>query len=80
MRLTPLRDFVVLRLLPPHQNGGKLVVIATEKAVREGEVISVGPEVRDVSVGQRILVNRLAASQVGEFHLVSEKNILGTLP
>lgn len=79
MQLTPLRNILVLKLLPPSSNGGKVVVIATEKAVREFTVEQVGPEVRDVSVGSRVLVNLLVCSQVGEFYLCSEPHVLGTL-
>lgn len=78
MQLTPLRNILVLKLLPPSSNGN-LLVIREPGAVREFTVEQVGPEVRDVTMGSRVLVNLLVCSQVGEFYLCAEPHVLGAL-
>lgn len=78
VKLTPLRNIVVLKLLPPSSNG-KLLVIRDAGAVREFTVEQVGPECRDVTVGSRVLVNSLVCSQVGEWYLCSEPHVLGAV-
>lgn len=78
MQLTPLRNIVVLKLLPPSSNR-KLLVIRETGAVREFLVEQVGPEVRDVTVGSRVLVNSLVCSQVSGWYLCSEPHVLGTV-
>jgi co-chaperonin GroES (HSP10) len=80
MRIEPLRDMVVVSLRPERTNGGPLVVVRQARAaVREAEVVAVGPECRDVTVGQVVLVNLLTATQVEESYLVAEPTVLGTL-
>lgn len=80
MRIEPLRDQVVLKLRAAQEGGVVIVVVgAQEPVVRQGEVVAVGPECRDVGVGQVVLVNLLVASQIGESYLVPEPYILGSI-
>lgn len=79
MTITPLRNLVVVQLRP-ESNGGPLVVVRKAKpAIRHADVVAVGPECRDVQVGDGVLVNLLVASQIGESYLVAEPQILGIL-
>mgnify|MGYP001579446666 CR=1 FL=1 len=83
MRIEPLRDYVVVTLRPEEGNGhrgGLVVVRAAKNAIREAEVVGVGPECRDIHMGDTVLINLLVASQIGEQYLVPEPTILGTLP
>lgn len=81
MTIQPLRNMVVMQLRPPQANGGRIQVISDRKAaVREAEVLAIGPECRDVQIGDTVLINLLVTSQVGESYLIAEPHILGTLP
>lgn len=79
MKIQPLRDVVVVELCENgHATGTIQVVTARKPAVREAVVKAVGPECRDVEVGQVVIVNLLVATRVGEQYLVAEPQILGT--
>lgn len=79
MKITPLRNQVLLRLqngtAPPHG----LAVIQAERAVCRFRVMACGPDVRDVQEGQIVLANRLAGTSIGDELLLPESAILGTL-
>mgnify|MGYP001594940122 CR=1 FL=1 len=80
MRIEPLRDYVVVTLRPEAGNGRGLVVVRTARnAVREAEVVAIGPECRDIHIGDGVLINLLVASQIKDSYLVPEPTILGTL-
>lgn len=54
-----------------------------EAEVREYIVIEVGPRVKDVKVGQRVLVPRIAGNRVAKgdsvYHMVKESEVLCTV-
>ena len=80
MRIEPMRDVVVVKLRAARGWQGKIEVVGgPQAAVREAEVVSVGPEVRDIAVGDVVLVNLLVTSKVADSYLVAEENILGML-
>ena len=79
MRIEPLRNYVVLKLRPQQSQGRIQVVRAAKVAVREAEIVAVGPECRDVVVGQVVLINLLVASEIDGRHLVPEPTILGAI-
>ena len=84
MKITPLRDMLVLRLLPEPERASPLVRVALlERASAHAEVVAVGPEARDARVGQHVIVSRHQGMRVdlGEpLVLVRESAVLGTLP
>jgi co-chaperonin GroES (HSP10) len=47
------------------------------QSAREADVIAVGPEVRDVSVGAIVIVNALSGQQVGDELILPESAVLG---
>lgn len=61
MKLEPLRDQVVVRLLPePERESGLIVAVKLQdRPSAHAEVVAVGPEARDVQVGQQVVVSRL---------------------
>lgn len=78
MQIEPMRDMVVVRLLPERERSGPVVVIRQARAaVREAEILGRGPECWDLAVGQRVLVNLLTMTQVGDCYLVPEPSVLG---
>ena len=77
----PLLDNLLLRLEPePAQSGIIQVQKATQDLVRFGEVLTVGPEVRDIRKGQRVLASITAGIELQEgVMMVAETSIYATL-
>lgn len=78
MKILPLRNQVLCKLLALAPGNGHIVRVRDTQAIREAEVLAVGPECRDVQVGQVVIVNRLVLTQIGEQYLTAEPHILGT--
>lgn len=78
MKILPLRNQVLCKLLELAPTNGSIVRVRDTQAIREAEVLAVGPECRDVQVGQVVIVNRLVLTQIGEQYLTAEPHILGT--
>ena len=55
------------------------VVDFTPKAAVRGVVLAVGPEVRDVHVGQQVLFSKLQGYEVMGYLLLAESAVLATL-
>src|SRR2546422_10307665 len=66
VNVEPVRDLVLIRPEPPKGLHSSLleVVDFTPKAAVRGVVLAVGPEVRDVRMGQRVVFSRLQGYQV----------------
>jgi NADPH:quinone reductase-like Zn-dependent oxidoreductase len=75
---TPLIDNLVIELEPEPELSS---LIKVQRAVRDmaryGIVVAVGPEVRDVKLGQRVLASITAGVEIPSGVLVSEQNVLG---
>jgi len=78
MRISPLRNMVLVRLVPEPAPSG-LQVVRDAKAVRAATILACGPEVRDLQIDQVALVNIVTATQVDGCYLVPAPSILGTL-
>lgn len=76
--LEPLGDRLIVRLRPQAQKGLILRVQNNETA-RAADVLSIGPEVRDVQAGQGVLIQALAGQLVGDDILIGESSILAYL-
>jgi co-chaperonin GroES (HSP10) len=72
MKLEPLAANVVVRLVADAPaRGGLIKPVELERRPQTRAVVeAVGPEVRDVRVGQRVLVSRLQGVAVGDNLLV----------
>ena len=83
MKLRPLRDFLVVRLLPEPKPAGLIVAVAlSQKPSVHAEVLAVGSEVRDIQVGQKVIVSRLQGTLIEldePVILMRESAVLGTL-
>ena len=78
---TPTRDGILLALEPsPPKSQIIAVAGGTEDLVRFGKIVAVGPEVRDATVGQRVLASITAGVEIqNEVQLIEERNILGVV-
>lgn len=83
MKIEPLRDYLVLRLLPePPRHGLIAAVKLNDRPSAHAEIVEVGPEVRDCIIGGRVIVSRLQGFQIdlGEpLVLVRESAVLAHL-
>mgnify|MGYP001588334438 CR=1 FL=1 len=81
MRLDPLHNNLIVRLLPDAAapKGVIQVVRLEQQPSQRAEVLAVGPEVRDVSVGQRVLVSRLQGIVFGDDVVLPESAVLAFL-
>lgn len=79
MKISPLRNMVLLAPTDGHQASTILTVVSPDRAICRFRVVACGPEVRDVSEGQTVLANRLAGTVIGDQFLIPETAILGTL-
>lgn len=75
--LQPLQDRVLVSLRPLPTMTGHIHRVSRQEYARSADVLAIGPEVRDVKVGDVVLVSALAGQQVGENQLVSEAQIIG---
>lgn len=79
MKILPMHAMVWVHLEAPNGHTGAVEVIRAPSPIRTARVIACGPEVRDVRPEQRVVVNSLAGTTVGDECLVPESAILGTL-
>jgi co-chaperonin GroES (HSP10) len=74
----PLVNNLVVRLQPePEQSSIIQVQQSTEGLCRYGEILAIGPEVRDLKVGQTVLASVTAGVELSDGVLISENAVLG---
>jgi co-chaperonin GroES (HSP10) len=74
----PLVSNLIVRLQPePEVSTVIQVQKSTEGLCRYGEVIAIGPEVRDIKVGQTVLASVTAGVEMADGMLLSESAVLG---
>lgn len=83
MNISPQRAYVLVELMddeaPPTESG--LVVIRAERQPSTTAVVcAVGPDVREVSVGERVVVSRLQGLDVDGKVLLPEAAVLAKVP
>lgn len=79
MTVTPLRSQVLVELESATEApaaAGLVVVRAHVQPSVWARVVAVGPEVREVCVGERVVVSRLQGVQVGAAVLLPESAVL----
>ena len=74
--LAPLHDYVLVELLPEPPRSTVLIVFAEPNRAQPATVVAVGPEVRDVKVGDQVLVSRLAGQAVHDKVVLRERSVL----
>ena len=78
MEFHPLTNLVLVSLDKEILNTGSVIVVQHERLIRFGIVTAIGPEVRDVKVGHRVLASIVGATEIGQGSvLVSEDAIQG---
>ena len=77
MTITPLRTFVALTALDaPRTEVAGILLMRADHPTRRMRVTACGPEVRDLRVGDTVLVSRLQGIEVGAWTLVREDAVL----
>jgi co-chaperonin GroES (HSP10) len=75
--LQPTANRVLVSLRPLPEMTGSIHRVSRSEYARAADVIAVGPEVRDVKVGDVVLVSALAGQLVGDNVLMPEAAIMG---
>lgn len=80
IQLQPLLNQLLIELEPePAPSSIIAVQRSTEGLARFGKVLAIGPEVRDVQVGQRVMASITAGVEMpGRGILISESAVLAT--
>lgn len=80
MRIIPLRNQILVQFADTKQESkGGIQLIRDPRVARPARVLAVGPEVRDVRVGQTVVANSVAGAAIEDALLLPETAILGTL-
>lgn len=74
-QLEPLGARILVRLRPTPQKG-LIIRVQQQESARPADVVSVGPECRDVEPGQHVLISSLAGQEVGDQVLLPESSVL----
>ena len=77
--LIPLGARLLIRPRPYAEKVGSLFVPNRREYAIEAEVLSIGDEVRDIQVGDIVLVPAAVGQDVGGDRLVPESSVLGTV-
>jgi co-chaperonin GroES (HSP10) len=75
--LQPTANRVLVSLRPLPEKTGLIHRVQRQEYAREADVIAVGPECRDVKVGDVVLVSALAGQLVGDNVLMPEAAVMG---
>lgn len=74
--LDPLGNWLLVKLRPLPEATGLILRTSRNETAMKADVLSVGPDVRDVTVGQVVLVSSLAGQVVGDELLIPESSVL----
>lgn len=79
--LEPLGNLLVVTLEPLHdEQAGRITVVHVEAMPQQVALVhAVGPEVRDVRPGQRVLISKLQGVAFGDQLLIPEGAVLAYL-
>ena len=66
VQLEPLGRMLVIRAEAPHALKSDVIAVVdfSPKPAVRGEVLAIGPEVRDITVGQRVIFSKLQGYEV----------------
>ena len=77
VKLEPLGARILVRLRPMKAISTLIIVPDQRSTCREADVVAIGPEVRDISVGDVVIVNALSGQAVGDEVILPESAVLG---
>lgn len=78
----PLRDYLLIRADQDDKKtaSGILLTREWEKLPHTGKVLSIGPEVTQIAVGDHVRFNRYAFEKVGDDEFIgTEKNVVAKI-
>ena len=83
--MTPLRDKVLLSVLPTPQKSALIIAPEQETVIRWAKRLAIGPDATErfasddqVQIGQTVLVNLMSAQQFGDDYIVPVGALLAT--
>ena len=81
MKIKPLKDRVVLEQLQKETTTVSGIVLAApdREAQTEAIVIAIGPDVEEVVVGDKVLVDWSRAGKAGEYYVIKEEFIVAVV-
>lgn len=81
MSIRPLKDKVVLEQIQKETTTTSGIVLTTpdRDAQTEAVVIAVGPEVEEVKVDDRVIVDWSRAGKAGDFYVIKEEFIVAVV-
>lgn len=77
--IVPLGSRVLVEHKPLPEITGSIIRVNRKEYAVSANVIAVGPEVRDVKVGDVVHVPVIAGQQIESYHLIQESAILAVL-
>lgn len=75
--LQPLGARILVAVKVQPEKVGSIILPNRRESAVPAEVLQVGPEVRDVSVGDTILIPALSGQEVGPHRIIAESVVLG---
>lgn len=85
MKINPLADRIVLQQLESEETtkSGIILPDSAKEKPEQGKVIAVGADVKEVSVGDKVLYGKYGPTEVKvddvEYMIVKEEDVLATL-
>ena len=82
MNLRPLQDRVIIERVESQSKtaGGFIIPDTAQQKAHEGSVLAIGKDVKDVAVGDKILLNKWAGAEIKhegkELLIVKESDII----
>lgn len=77
VRMQPLGARILVELIPLPEKVGSIILPSRRETAVPAKVLGIGPEVRDVQVGDRVLIPALSGQEVGGNRIIAESNVLG---
>lgn len=74
--LNPLKSNILVRLRPVAEKTGSIIRVSHYESARRADVLAVGPECRDVKVGDVVLTSPIIGQNVGKDLLQPESAVL----
>lgn len=81
MQVRPLRDMVVVEQIAKETTTSSGIVLTSvdKDAQTEGRVLSIGPDVELVQIGDRLIVDWSKSAKAGNYWFVKEQFIVAVL-
>jgi len=77
-----MRNLILIKLEDVKDTWDGGIIVKTERAkipAPQGEVVAIGPDVTEVTIGQTVLFGKFAAQEVGDEVLICEDDVLAVI-